>query len=84
MTRLLAAVLLLALAAGCHDPNKMEPDDHAAQAEGKTAALDGLPPDACPYHPNNSVSARKSEYWKKGWADGFRTMTKAAAKATAR
>lgn len=62
MKRLVLLAALLA-AAGCDDRKRQE-----AGLEGAKAALDGVPPETCPYN-HNSVYYGD---WKRGWAEGYR------------
>lgn len=67
--------LVLAVLMGCGNANTAR-----YHQEGREAALDGLPADACPYEPGHTFY----NHWKRGWAEGYKTLnaTKATQKAT--
>ncbi len=47
-----------------------------AEAEGRQAALDGLPPESCPYSPGLIADAEAHAAWKRSWSAGFREKAK--------
>lgn len=73
MTRLMVVMACL-LGAGCagSDPKSVT-NHHRARDEGYEAAIAGIPPEACPYDPRGWLH----EHWKRGWAEGFKSRTKA-------
>jgi ribosome modulation factor len=60
------AIALLAVA-GISEAIKGYPQE---QQEGRTAALNGLPPQSCPYGDSHCGATNEKEAWMRGWQQG--------------
>jgi hypothetical protein len=75
---ILIAVVLVAAGGvwlACHSLQEEARREKKIFEEGVEAARDGMPPTACPY-PSTSTYSWETMKWKRGWQEGFRSISK--------
>lgn len=68
---LLGAFFVLCAVVGLLNPPNWESVGTRKTREGYEAALNGLPPECCPYDASGGCNEGGRDHWMKGWQRGY-------------